>query len=71
MKHKGPSLKEPSASCKHYVDGGVGEGPPVTGTGLVHIPREGTEKCNINCGEGSGVIQDAIWLDSGIVAFQG
>jgi len=43
----------------------------VIGTSLVHIPCEGTEKHDMNCREGGGAIQDAIWLDSGVVAFQG
>jgi len=73
-KHKGPSPKEPSASHKHYVDGGVGsvgEGLPVIGSGLVHIPYEATEKCDMHSREGGGAIQDTIGLGGGVVAFQG
>ena len=74
MKHKGPSLKEPSTSRKHYVDGGVGsvgKGLPVIGSGLVHVPYEATEKCDMHSREGGGAIQDAIGLGGGVVAFQG
>ena len=74
MKHEGPSPKEPSASRKHYVNGGVGgvgKGLPVIGSGLIHVPYEATEKCDMHGGEGGGAIQDAIGLGGGVVAFQG
>jgi len=71
MKHEGPSPKEPSASHKHYVDGGVGKGLPVIGSGLVHVPYEATEKCDMHGREGGGAIQDAIRLGGSVVAFQG
>jgi len=75
MKHEGQSPKEypaePSMNHKHHVDSGIGKGLPVIGSGLVDIPREGTEKCNTDGGSGSGVIQDAIWMDGGVGTFQG
>jgi len=58
-------------NCKHHVDSGIGEGPPVIGSGLVDVPHKGTEKRNMDGSSGGGAIQDAIWMDGGVGTFQG